>query len=83
MITTATLANLSALLMGSITGAGFQTTLKGYLTKVGAALSLICRLCNCTATFVSDLAQAAHNALIWRIVLHPWLDEPQLRSGGT
>ncbi|KAK9807442.1 hypothetical protein WJX73_007719 [Symbiochloris irregularis] len=36
MITTACLANFSALLMGTLTGAGYETTLRGFLTKNAA-----------------------------------------------
>ena len=35
MITTAVAANVAAVLLGSLTGAGFQASLRGYLTKVG------------------------------------------------
>ena len=41
MITTAFAANISTVLLGSLTGAGFQATLRGYLTKVwGGTLRL-------------------------------------------
>lgn len=37
MITTAVLANVSAVILGSVTGAGFQNTLRSFLTKNPAA----------------------------------------------
>lgn len=55
MITTALVANLSAWVMGLVTGAGFQATLKGYLTKARTSTSLCRHFCGSATAWMSGL----------------------------